>query len=237
MGGVLLASGIGLGVLISVQWQSQLQLTGPALQQSNSEIVAVTIQRLEAEQSDLKRRLADLRSELDTARTGEHGNRATLQELSAEIDRERIVAGMVALQGPGVVAGFDDSTARSVAPGEDPANYILHDYDLRDILNALWIAGAEAISLNGERIVSNSSLYCVGSTILCNTTRLSPPYVIHAIGDPAALEAALYGSPQMEKFNQRAEIYDLPVEIKQHPSVEIPAYSGFFDFRDAEVVR
>ena len=53
------------------------------------------------------------------------------------------------------------------------------------MLNLLWLAGAEAVSLNGERVVATTSIYCVGSTILVNDTRLSPPYEFLAIGDPA----------------------------------------------------
>ena len=103
------------------------------------------------------------------------------------------------------------------------------------MLNTLWIAGAEAVSLNGERIVSSTSLYCVGTTVIANATRLSPPYEIHAVGDPQALDAALKGSPQMSKFNQRATIYDLPVSIVQNPDVQVPAYNGSFVFKYATV--
>jgi uncharacterized protein YlxW (UPF0749 family) len=132
---------------------------------------------------------------------------------------------------------LSDSTASTVPPSEDPANFIIHDYDLRDVLNALWAAGAEAISLNSERIVTTSSLYCVGTTILCNATRLSPPYEVRAIGDPEALEAAVRHSPQMEKLNQRAVIYDLPITVEQSDKVEVPAYNGSVVFRHAEVEK
>jgi uncharacterized protein YlxW (UPF0749 family) len=235
----LLVGGLVGGALLSTRWQAQpeanLAIQSPITRQSEPEIVAATISRLEAEQAELKARIADMRR-----RIGEMQNRSaqgapSQNEVSGRIEQARIGSGMTALEGKGIVATLNDSADTTVPPNEDPANYIIHDYDLRDVLNALWAAGAEAISLNGERLVSTSSLYCVGTTILCNATRLSPPYEMHAIGDPEALAAAVRNAPQMEKLNQRALIYDIPITVEQHERVEVPAYSGSVVFRHAEV--
>jgi uncharacterized protein YlxW (UPF0749 family) len=240
LSGALLLGGLAAGVLLSAQWQSRpttslSAVSAPVTRQSDREIVAATIARLEGDQARLKQQIADLRSQLSEAQGTDVQRKSTLLDIDNEITRQRITAGMVALRGSGVTVTLDDSTARSIPENEDPANYILHEYDLRDVLNALWIAGAEAISVNGERIVSNTSLYCVGTTILCNATRLSPPYEIHAIGDPQSMSAALYGSSQMEKLNQRAQIYDLPITIRESTDVFVPAYNGSFVFKYATV--
>ncbi len=192
-----------------------------------------TIGRLEDEQADLKKQIADLRSRLNEVQATEAKQKTSLSDINQQIEQQRMVSGMIPVHGPGITATFDDSAARSVPENEDPANYILHDYDLRDILNTLWAAGAEAIALNGERIVSNTSLYCVGTTVICNATRLSPPYEVRAIGEPEALGAALTGSPQMAKFNQRAQIYDLPVNVELNRDVQVPAYNGSLVFKYA----
>jgi uncharacterized protein YlxW (UPF0749 family) len=237
----LLLGGVALGIAISTDWQAQAEVTGsassPITRQTGRELVEGTIRRLEAEQADLKKQIADLRTQLGTAQSTASQRKSTLSDLTAELDHQQVAAGVVPLHGAGVVAVFNDSTDHDIAPNEDPANYILHDYDLRDMLNALWTAGAEAVSLNGERVVNNTSLYCVGTTILINSTRLSPPYEVHAIGDPAALQAALLGSPQMEKFNQRARIYDLPGKIDRQQDVTVPAYNGSFVFKYATVEK
>lgn len=239
LSGALLVGGMAAGALISMQWQarpaSAVSASSPITRQSDRGIVAATISRLESEQATLKQRIADLRSQLSSVQVNDSRGKTSLLDLNKEIAQQRIASGMVALNGAGIIATFDDSSARSIPEGEDPANYILHEYDLRDILNTLWIAGAEAISLNGERIVSSTSLYCVGTTIICNATRLSPPYEVRALGDPRVLAAALQGSPQMEKFNQRALVYDLPVKIEQSQSVLLPAYNGSFVFKYAQV--
>lgn len=237
----LVMGGVVLGVLLSTQGQSQAEVTssasGPITRQSGREIVASTIHRLEAEQIDLKRQISGLRSQVDASQSADAQSKTTLRDISSEVDHQQVAAGMTALHGPGVVAIFDDSTAHNVPPNEDPAKYILHDYDLRDVLNTLWISGAEAVSLNGERIVGNTSLYCVGTTIIVNSTRLSPPYEVHAIGDPEALSAALQGSSQMEKLNQRAAIYDLPIKIEQDKDVLVAPYNGSFVYKYAQVQK
>lgn len=241
LSGAMLLGGLTAGILISMQWQEHTTLaasataSSPVTRQSDREIVASTIARLETDQTNLKKQIADLRTQLTEVQGTDADRKTTLQDLNNEISHQRLGSGTAAVQGPGIVATLDDSTDRSIPEDEDPANYILHEYDLRDVLNTLWIAGAEAVSINGERIVSNTSLYCVGTTIICNATRLSPPYEVHAIGDPQVLASALKGSPQMEKFNQRSQIYDLPVKIDIPNSVQVPAYNGSFVYKYATV--
>lgn len=239
LSGALLLGGMVAGMLVSTEWQphagAAAEASSPATRPSDREIVASTISRLETEQASLKDQIASLRSDLGDVQSSDAQRKSALSGLMSDLGHQRVASGMVALQGPGVVATFDDSTVRSIPENEDPANYILHEYDLRDVLNTLWAAGAEAISVNGERIVSSTSLYCVGTTIICNATRLSPPYEIRAIGDPQALATALKTSQQMEKFNQRAQIYDLPVKIDQGRGVNVPAYNGSFVFKYAQV--
>jgi uncharacterized protein YlxW (UPF0749 family) len=239
LSGACLLGGLAAGAFISTQVLARPAGStlppSPLTRPSDRGIVAATITRLESEQVSLKKQIADLRAELSSVQHADAARKDSVVDFGNEMALQRVKAGMVAVRGPGVMATFDDSTDRSIPENEDPANYILHDYDLRDILNTLWIAGAEAISVNGERIVSSTSLYCVGTTVICNATRLSPPYEVHAIGDVQALSAALEGSPQMEKFNQRARIYDLPVNIAQDRQIQVPAYNGSFVFKFAKV--
>ena len=74
---------------------------------------------------------------------------------------------------------------------DDPNRYIIHYENLLYLVNDLRNAGAEGISINGQRIVVSSEIRCVGNVILVNTTRLAPPFEISAIGDPKALELSL----------------------------------------------
>ncbi len=231
---VLILIGVLGGGLLSLKGQQQAgKIGGGALRQGSQQVVASTITRLETEQNDLKRELADARAQLDQLQTTSAQEKDQLSDITSAIAAERVGAGLVPLEGQGVIAVFQDSSAPAVPPNEDPNNYILHDYMLRDVLNTLWAGGAEAVSINGERVLATTSLYCVGTTVICNATRLSPPYEVHAIGNPDALAAALHDSPQMQQFNLRAQIYDLPIAIRKEVKVPVPAYSGAFALKFA----
>ncbi|MHB1417118.1 MAG: DUF881 domain-containing protein, partial [Chloroflexota bacterium] len=140
--------------------------------------------------------------------------------------QEQVLAGLVELTGPGLKVTLDDSTIKNVPPDEEAGNYLVHEYFLRDTINALWANGAEAISLNGERIVSTTSIYCVGSTILVNSTRLSPPYVFLAIGDAKTMKAGLDNPDTLWLVKQRVQKYGLQFNIEQANQLKVPAFDG-----------
>ena len=71
-----------------------------------------------------------------------------------------------------------------------PVN-IIHDTDINAVVNELKAAGAEAISINSQRLIASSPVRCAGPTVFVNTTAQTPPYVIRAIGDAPTLQAAI----------------------------------------------
>ena len=70
-------------------------------------------------------------------------------------------------------------------------DYIVHDSDIRTVINELWIAGAEAVSINGQRVVATTGIRCPGPVTQINGVPTAPPYVIKAIGPSDTLEGAL----------------------------------------------
>lgn len=222
-----------LGVYITAQWQSKPRPAASS-PEYRREIAATTIQRLEAEQADLKRLIADLRPTLATQRQAAASGERELADLTQAIDEERLLAGAVAVRGPGVRVVVDDSATKSIPAKDDPALYIVHEYQLRDIVNSLWAAGAEAISVNDERIVSPTSIYCVGSTILVNDTRTSPPYEFIVIGDQARIEGALADSTALKSLKNRVRAYGLQFSYQRiRGDATVSAFSGSFDIRYA----
>jgi len=137
----------------------------------------------------------------------------------------------VAMAGPGVLVHLDDSTMAAAATGTAAESYIIHEYDLRDVVNLLWAGGAEAIAINDERLVNTTSIYCVGSTIMVNDTRLSPPYEVRAIGDPQRLLTWLDDPLYLTLLRQRVKAYGVQLRVTQAASVKVPAYSGTFRVR------
>lgn len=218
--------GLALGLLLALQWRS-----APAVRPADTSYArdrtALTIAQLEAEQDALKAEVAELRRQLDE-RQAQGQSAERLQGLAQELARQKALAGLVALHGPGVEVVLNDSNREVVPSAVNPELYLVHDYDVRDVVNLLWAAGAEAISVNGERIVASTSIYCVGATILINDTRLSPPYVIHAIGPPEQQGALLKNPRFLSDLRNRVAAYGLTFTVAQVADVEVPAYHGGF---------
>jgi uncharacterized protein YlxW (UPF0749 family) len=224
--GSMLAAGLTLGLLLSLVWRpppaARVADIGPT-----SGKVWLSIERLEAEQRELKTSLAGLRGELAERQQVAAANTDRLQALKVELDRQQLLAGLIPVRGPGVLVTLDDSEAE-VPPGADPNAYLIHEYDLRDIVNLLWMAGSEAIAINDERLVSNSSIVCLGSTVMVNNTRLSPPYLIRAVGNPRIQQDYLRNPSYLEQLKEKQRQYGLRFDIEGVTTLSLPAYSGGF---------
>lgn len=225
----IVGASIILGFLLTVQFRS----AAARLPEREQGRLATTssVERLEAEQRDLKEQIARLRAQIAAAqRVSEAAARSSFD--SANIDQQRLVTGLVPLRGQGATVTLDDS-ARPVGPTDDANNFIIHDYELRDVVSLLWLVGAEAVSINNERLVNVSSVYCVGSTILVNDTRLSPPYEIRAIGDAGLLEQALQNQKNLTKLRSRVKAYGIQFKIAAAKDITVPAYIGTLNIRYA----
>lgn len=223
----LLFVGLTLGMLLALQWNAA---TASRLEDTSygRDRTALTIERLEIEQQALKRQVSELRLALDESQREKGQSVEPLQGLSQELERHKALAGFVAVRGPGVEVVLNDSTRRVVPSVVNPELYLVHDYDVRDVVNLLWAAGSEAISVNNERVVATTSIYCVGATILINDTRISPPYVIRAIG-PADQQGTLLKNPSfLSDLRGRVTSYGLELKVSQMTDVIVPAYEGSF---------
>jgi uncharacterized protein YlxW (UPF0749 family) len=95
------------------------------------------------------------------------------------------------------------------------------------------MAGSEAIAINDERLVSSSSVYCVGSTVMVNNTRLSPPYIIRAIGNSRVQQDYLRNPSYLENLREKQRLYGLRFEIEGATGLRLPTHSGGFLIREA----
>ena len=142
----------------------------------------------------------------------------------------RLRSGMTALTGPGVVVTIDDSKIQSKA-GENQNLYIIHDDDLLKVINELRAAGAEAISVNGQRLMATSEIRCAGPTLSVNNVRSAPPYEIRAIGDSATLESALR---RRGGVMETLQVWGIQLEVKAAQDIVVPAYKGASKFSFAK---
>lgn len=205
-----------LGFMLSVQFKSTEQQK--SIQIARVEDLSERLKTVEAEKKLMARELESLRKN--------QGNMV----LVTELDRMHALAGTMAVEGKGVEIVLDDSKIAS-KQRDNPNLYIIHDEDLLRVLNELRAAGAEAISINDQRIVAMSEVRCVGPTVSVNNVYSAPPYVIKAIGNPKNLSSALrIRGGVVETF----EFWGIQVVIKNSDKIEIPAYQGMRSFEYAK---
>jgi uncharacterized protein YlxW (UPF0749 family) len=215
--------GILTGMFLIAEWQSTIDVSTTA---SRPTVTRETIDRLESEQAQLKQQITDLRSKNAADQQAASRSQQAQTVFNSEIADQRAIAGTVPLQGNGIDLLLDDSASHPLLPSDPVDNYIVHEYQIRDVANLLWEAGAVGVSVNGERFVNSTSVYCVGSTILINDTRTSPPYHIQAVGDPARFRAALDDGNALRDIKSRVGSYGLIFQVVQSGPVSLPAFDG-----------
>ena len=142
-------------------------------------------------------------------------------------------AGTAAVEGRGLEVRLADS-GREAKSDNDRESLSVQDVDLQLVVNALWAAGAEAVAVNGQRLVSTSPIRAAGETITVNFRPLVPPYKIEAVG---ADKKAFERSDVAQRFRQWAEDYGLGFTVKKRGRIEIPAYLGTLQLSSAHPVE
>jgi uncharacterized protein YlxW (UPF0749 family) len=213
--------GLALGVLLAMQFKltTEINKTEPV---QRTQLVANQVNGLKNDRALLQGEVNSLRSSLDEISAGPDD-----AELKEQLDRARILAGVTELRGSGVEVTLNDSNI-ALKPGENPNLYVLHDEDVMRVLNEIRAAGAEALSLNGERILASTEVRCIGPTIVLNKDkRLAPPFIITAIGDPDTLESSIKMKGGVAEILQ---FWGIQVGVKKMNQVTVPAYSGGVKF-------
>jgi uncharacterized protein YlxW (UPF0749 family) len=228
---VLLVPAVLFGLLVTLQWRTQAERSELSVRY-NAPLVDAA-RALQNEQDKLKADLAALRVQLDEIQRNSSTQSGSERELQSRIDELRASAGLTPLSGDGVAIQLDDARNVSVS-SRDVDRSICHATDLTDILNTAWKGGARAIAVNDERIVSSSSVYCVGSTIMVNGTLMSPPFNINAIGPQNALLGAFDDPNQLQDIKQRRDVQGLGFRVTRAAAIHVPAFSGAVNVRYAE---
>jgi uncharacterized protein YlxW (UPF0749 family) len=200
---------------------------------SQNENLVNLIKTQESEISDIEQDISNRRDLLNTFQLNSTSNHQTLVSLQNQIQQQDTLAGLTEVQGPGLIITLDDNRKSAEAAqvsdlGQfNPDDYLIHDKHLLYIVNDLRAAGAEAISINDQRLVATTEVRCAGTTILVNATRLAPPYIIRAIGNPDDLSRVLE-SPDNE-YNI-LKMAGFPVSMESSQAVLVPAYKGSYQF-------
>ncbi len=168
-----------------------------------------------------KKEIGDLRTRLAKYETTATKDEGMSKLINQELQASRASLGLVPLKGPGLTLEIGDSTLPPIK-GFDVEALLVHDSDLIQVTNELWADGAEAIAVNGQRVVLGSSFYCAGRLIQVNGVTIPAPFVFTVIGNVDNL---------MSGLSVRSGVLDqlkgsgLSAKLTRLEEVEVPAIS------------
>ncbi len=224
---MLVVMALLIGALLAT---SALSLRAP--ETSAIKVKAYLVSRIEAMRAHVEaqtRLITTVRSEIDTAQAAALSQQSQTG-LAAELARLEIAAGTVPVTGPGLVLTLDDADRQADPknPNVNPGTSTEIDQgkvqarDLQIIVNGLWQAGAEAISVNGHRLTSRAAIRFAGAAILVDYRPLTRPYVITAIGGPGSLSVEFADTDGGSYLQALRLNYKIRGDITEHDSVVVP---------------
>lgn len=224
---------IVLGMLLALSLKTQRE----AVRNGPSRLPALRAEyaNLKIQNANLLKDLADYQAKYEKVTTQIGSGQGKAHAIEEALTSAKMLAGTIPVHGSGVIVTLRDSPQLNKSETQEDAieDYVVHDYDIREVVNELYAAGAEAAAVNDQRMVTTSSVRCAGATILVNTRRIAPPYIIRAVGAPDTLKSALemQGGPAQMLF-----LLDM-IQIEKKGDVTIPAYKGSMRFENARPVE
>jgi len=174
--------------------------------------------------------LEELMKKIETEKAAEDD---FIRNLVSELEKYKMASGVVDVQGPGVVISIRDS-AKTDEYIEDYNSIIYNSEQLLSLINKLKEAGAEAISVNEQRLVGTTEISLAGSGININGSATAPPYTVKAVGNPGTIESALTIRGGIIDIMKRK--FNWVVDIEQREDVTVSRYTGIVSFKSAKPV-
>ncbi|MCM4190504.1 DUF881 domain-containing protein [Cutibacterium acnes] len=134
--------------------------------------------------------------------------------------------GLEAVSGKALRVTLDDAPLSENPDGVDANMLVVHQQDIQMVVNTLWSGGAEAMTIQGQRVISTTAVKCVGNTVVLHGVAYAPPYVIEAIGDLSAMQKALDTSEAVRIYKEYVSAYQLGWSVERAGQVTMPAYTG-----------
>jgi uncharacterized protein YlxW (UPF0749 family) len=232
---------IAVGVVCVVLWLSlalqfrsvQANLNGVAPTQKSKELVE-ELKTVKEEKQRLQGEISAIEKQIKEIEEAESTQETLAKQIRSEIEKYKVLSGFKPVKGTGVVMVIDDPPADPEFPTD--RSIIMDRYErLLEVVNRLNDAGAEAISINEQRIISRTEISLAGNNININAIPTAPPFIIKAIGNPDDLEATLnirYGIVWQMK-----EKDGLQVAVKKQDEVLISGYTGTIKYRFAKPIE
>ncbi|EFE70740.1 membrane associated protein [Streptomyces viridosporus ATCC 14672] len=220
-----LAAGLVLAALIVTVGAAQARVAAPVVAKEREELID-RIDR-ETEAAD------ELEDDIDELREDVGARQREALRDSGGSDRSELVgimAGAVAVHGPGVRLVVNDAKDTTAGGDGDPRSTSgfsdtgrVRDRDLQRVVNGLWESGAEAVSINGQRLTALSAIRAAGDAILVDNRPLVPPYTVLAVGDGPQLKDRFRNSADGVYLHVLQENYDIRTALSAEEDLRLPA--------------
>lgn len=218
---------LALGFLIA----AQLAVEGPRVRYTTQERAPLieTALGLQEQQDALKVEILDLRERIGQLERTGFGEAAEVAALNAELEAARIAAGLIPMTGPGVVFRLEDADLA----GSQDGDLLVTARDVRTLVEELFLAGAEAVSINDERVVTATAVLDIGGSLLANSAYLAPPFIVAAIGPEGLYDRVSASASFVEFVRARVEGAGIRLSFAVLDAVDVPAFAGSVNVRYA----
>ncbi|WP_416964792.1 DUF881 domain-containing protein [Streptomyces sp. Agncl-13] len=220
-----LAAGLVLAALVVTVGAAQARVAAPVVAKERQEL----IDRIDKETTSadkLEGTVDELRDDVSARQ------RAVLKTSggSGQADLVSMLSGATAVHGPGVKLVVDDAKEASTGGGDNPRETAdfsdtgrVRDRDMQRVVNGLWAAGAEAVSINGQRLTALSAIRAAGDAILVDNRPLVPPYTVLAVGDGKRLSTRFQDGADGLYLHALEDNYGIRATIAVESDLRLPA--------------
>lgn len=217
-----------VGTVFTLAW-AQAQTTAPRVRESQ-QVLTASVRSTESSAAELTARRDLVATEVNAQRRSRLEGDAAGRQLIDDLDRANAAAAATPLIGPGLTVTVTD-------PGSSPdltdvskqrvagSRQAILDRDLQLVVNALWVSGAEAISVGGVRIGPNVTIRQAGGGILVDNQPITSPYVVVAVGPPNGMQDAFTRSAALQRLRLLETSYDVGVAVAAGDGLAVPAGS------------
>ncbi|MGV9254768.1 DUF881 domain-containing protein [Streptomyces sp. NPDC003697] len=220
-----LAAGLVLAALVVTVGAAQARVAAPTVAKEREELID-RIDRETAAADKLEKAVDELRDDVGARQ------RKALEQSGGhdQADLVGVLSGATAVHGPGVKLVVDDAKEAGTGGDGDPRQAAgfsdtgrVRDRDMQRVVNGLWQSGAEAVTINGQRLTALSAVRAAGDAILVDNRPLVPPYTVLAVGDGDRLSSRFQNSPDGLYLHALQENFGIRTAISVESDLRLPA--------------
>lgn len=218
---------LALGLMLALQFRN-VESYGGIMSVQRAQELATELKQVKSQRDSLQQQVREYEGRILQYEESAAKVSSVAEDMKKDLEKARLLAGLTDVEGPGITV-----TLTEAQPNQEFNVFYIHYDKLLRVVNELNSAGAEAISINEQRVIATTEIRLAGSHININYQRFAPPFIFKVIGDPQTLEAAL---KLKGGIVEELEFYGISVTIKREQEIFIPRYSKVLEFNYAKPV-